>query len=139
MEPVALAVPEGATGTAGVVLLTKVGGAGITDGLDVTMGGETTGTVDATSVGEVATGVVGTTGTEVATSAGEVGTAVTGLVTVQGQLVIVMVVAWREEVLAFCKFEVIAGLFASQGHSEGAVVSRLPQSQRRLMMRARTK
>ena len=94
-------MPEGATGTAGVVLLTKVGGAGITDGLDVTRGGETTGTVDATSAGEVATGVVGTTGTEVATSAGEVGTAVTGLVTVQGQLVIVRVVAWRGESVSF--------------------------------------
>lgn len=79
-------MPEvGATGTAGVVLLTKVGGAGVkVEGGDVTRG--MTGAVVATSVG-VATGAV------VATSAGEVGTAVTGLVTVQGQLVIVRVVA----------------------------------------------
>lgn len=111
----ALAVPDGATGTAGVVLLTNVGGAGITDGLDVMTGGETTGTVDATSAGEV--GTTGTTGTEVATSAGEVGTAVTGFVTVHGQLVIVRVVAWKEGVLAFSRFEVNARIFALGDHS----------------------
>ena len=136
MEPVALAVPEGTTGTAGVVLLTKIGGAGVTDGLDVTMG-VTTGTEVATSAGEVATtGVVGTTGTEVATSAGEVGTAVTGLVTVQGQLVIVRVVAWKGRVLAFSRLT--RGFVASQVTLRERV-SGLPQSQRRLMMRARTR
>ena len=64
-------------------------------GVDVTRG--TTGMVDATSAGEEVGVTTGTTGTEVATSAGEVATGVaveTGLVTVQGQLVIVRVVAW---------------------------------------------
>ena len=130
-----MAVPEGTTGTAGVVLLTKIGGAGVTDGLDETMG-VTTGTEVATSTGEVATGVVGTTGTEVATSAGEVGTAVTGLVTVQGQLVIVRVVAWKGRVLAFSRLT--RGFVASQVTLRERV-SGLPQSQRRLMMRARTR
>ena len=88
-------MPDGATGTAGVVLLTKVGGgAGMKVGEDVTMGA--TGTVDATSAGEAEV-TTGTAGADVATSAGEVATgveaAVTGLVTVQGQLVIVRVVA----------------------------------------------
>ncbi len=95
-------MPEGATGTAGVVLLTKVGGAGMTVGLDVTMGA--TGTVDATSAGEAEV-TMGATGADVATSAGEVatgvGTAVTGLVTVQGQSVIVRVVAWKRRRVSF--------------------------------------
>ncbi len=119
-------MPDGTTGTAGVVLLTKVGGAGMTVGLDVTMGA--TGTVDATSTGEAEV-TMGAAGAVVATSAGEVaigvGTAVTGLVTVQGQLVIVRVVAWEREVLAFCGFVVgvalNARLSASQNHSNGVV------------------
>ena len=67
-------------------------------GVDVTRG--TTGMVDATSAGAEVGVTTGTTGTDVATSAGEVATGVaveTGLVTVQGQLVIVRVVAWRRE------------------------------------------
>ena len=102
MEPVGCAVPDGATGTAGVVLLTKVGGAGMTEGLDVTMGA--TGMVDATSAGELGV-TTGATGAVVATSTGEVatgvGTVVTGLVTVQGQLVIVRVVAWKRRSVSF--------------------------------------
>ena len=71
----------------------------MTAGVDVTMG--TTGMVDATSAGAEVGVTTGTTGTEVATSAGEVAMGVgveTGLVTVQGQLVIVRVVAWRRSV-----------------------------------------
>ena len=142
-EPVGAAVPDGTTGTAGVVLLTKVGGAGITVGLDVTRGA--TGTVDATSTGEAEV-TTGTTGAVVATSAGEVaigvGTAVTGLVTVQGQSVIVRVVAWKREELAFRRFEVGGPgceAFRIARSLEWSSVPGLPQSQRRLTKRARTR
>ena len=119
-------MPDGTTGTAGVVLLTKVGGAGITVGLDVTRGA--TGTVDATSTGEAEV-TTGTTGAVVATSAGEVaigvGTAVTGLVTVQGQSVIVRGGGLETRRVSFpvdLKWVVLdARPFASQDHSNGVV------------------
>lgn len=93
-EPEGVAVPAGAVvgdctgGAAGPVLLEKIGlaGAGMTGAAVVAT------SAGLVATGELATGVMLTTGAAVGAMAGEVET---GLVTVQGQLVIVRVVAWR--------------------------------------------
>ncbi len=138
-EPVGAAVP---TGAAGVVLLTKVGGTtgategatgavptGVTLGTGVTLTGAGAALV-ATSTGEED----GTTGLTTGTELGTTGTALvgattgaelTGLVTVQGQLVIVKVVAWKKS--ASVTVLVLRRNFPQE--------CELPQSQHRLKTR----
>ena len=77
-----------------MVLLTKIGGGATTEGLDVTTGAAVVATwMGVLTTGATGTAVVGTTGTTGAAGEVAAGADVTGLVTVQGQLVIVRVVA----------------------------------------------